>query len=375
MDIVHGFISVDDHVQEHPTVWTDRLSAGTWGDRIPQVREAEDGTQHWTIDETPVSLPSVALAGALMPDRAREPQRWEDVPKAAYDAEARLQIMDAGGIDASVLYPTIAGRAGETFGRLKDRDLELACVQAYNDWVVEEWAAVSDRFVPQCITPRWPVEAAVAEVERAVGMGHKGVIIPPVPDLLGDFPHINEPDYDPLWATCQALGVPIGFHSGSSPRIEFPPYKDLSESLAAALAALTGPASSVQPLANFLFSPMSRKFPDLQVVFAESSLTYGAYELETADHQSERQRMHLEGFDPPSQVFRRQCHLSGWYDRIALKTRAYLGIEQILWESNLPLATSTWPNTQTVIDDHFRDIPPDEREQILWRNAADLYHV
>jgi hypothetical protein len=25
--------------------------------------------------------------------------------------------------------------------------LELACVQAYNDWLLEEWASVSDRFI------------------------------------------------------------------------------------------------------------------------------------------------------------------------------------------------------------------------------------
>ena len=67
--------------------------------------------------------------------------------------------MDAAGVDYSVLYPTVAGLAGEAFGRLRDPDLELACVQAYNDWLIEEWAAASERFIPQCIVPIWPVEA------------------------------------------------------------------------------------------------------------------------------------------------------------------------------------------------------------------------
>ena len=33
------FISVDEHVQEHPEVWTKRLSRAKWGERIPHVEQ------------------------------------------------------------------------------------------------------------------------------------------------------------------------------------------------------------------------------------------------------------------------------------------------------------------------------------------------
>ena len=61
----------------------------------------------------------------------------------------------------AVLYPTVAGSGGQNFGRIEDAEFELACVQAYNDWLLEEWASVSDRFVPQCIMPLFPIDAAV----------------------------------------------------------------------------------------------------------------------------------------------------------------------------------------------------------------------
>ncbi len=118
----------------------------------------------------------------------------------------RLKTMDAAGIDCSVLYPTVAGLAGETFGRLQDSELEIACVQAYNDWLIDEWASVSDRFIPQCIVPIWPVEAAIAEIKRAVGRGHRGVILPSLPMHLRKVPHISGPEYDPLWSVCEELG-------------------------------------------------------------------------------------------------------------------------------------------------------------------------
>ncbi len=33
------FISVDEHVQEHPELWTKRLSRARWGDRIPHIEK------------------------------------------------------------------------------------------------------------------------------------------------------------------------------------------------------------------------------------------------------------------------------------------------------------------------------------------------
>src|SRR5215475_1321629 len=239
MELKYGFISADDHVQEHPEVWTQRMSKARWGDRIPHLERQADGTEQWVVDGQKVDLPGVALAGAAMPDRAREPQRWEEVPKITYVPEERLTAMNVDGVDYSVFYPIVAGRAGETFGRLSDPELELACVQAYNDWLIEDWASTSPRFVPQCIVPIAPIEATVQEIQRAVKKGHKGVIFPAIPMHLRDVPHINEPVYEPLWATCQDLAIPVCFHAGSSTRIQFPAYKDLSPGLAAALGALT----------------------------------------------------------------------------------------------------------------------------------------
>src|SRR5258706_6904664 len=124
MELKYGFISADDHVQEHPEVWTLRMSKAKWGERIPRVERQPDGTERWIVDGRKVDLPGVALAGAAMPDRAREPQRWEEVPRSAYMPRERLTAMDVDGVDYSVLYPAVARRAGETFGRLADPEFD-----------------------------------------------------------------------------------------------------------------------------------------------------------------------------------------------------------------------------------------------------------
>ena len=103
------FISVDDHVQEHPEVWTKRLSRSKWGDRIPHLAKNSDGVERWVVDGREIPLAGVADCGAAMPDRTVNPQYWADVPTSIYDPKERLKVMDGAGIDYAVLYPTVAG--------------------------------------------------------------------------------------------------------------------------------------------------------------------------------------------------------------------------------------------------------------------------
>jgi len=375
MELKYGFISADDHVQEHPEVWTQRMSKAKWGDRIPRVERQSDGSERWVVDGKPVDLGGVAIAGAAMPDRAREPQRWEEVPAVAFKPGERLTAMDVDGVDYSVLYPSVAGRAGETFASLADADLEVACVQAYNDWLIDEWASVSPRFIPQCIIPLAP-EAAAKEIRRAVAKGHRGVVMPSVPMMLREVPHINEPVYDAIWAACQELDVPLCFHAGATREIQFPPYAGFSPEVAATMEAITRPVSSVLVVANFLYSRILERFPKLKVVFAETSLAWCAYELELADHQFERQRLHTEGYDIlPSALFKRQCHMVGWYDTTGLKTREHTGVKNLLWSTNFPQATSTWPESRQAIARCFDGVPENERRQVLVDNAARIYNL
>ena len=93
MQLKYGLISVDDHVQEPPNLWTDRLSKGRWGDRIPRLEPAANGSEHWVVDGQVLLGGRAGQAGALMPDRNREPSRWDEVPAAAYLPSERLKAM------------------------------------------------------------------------------------------------------------------------------------------------------------------------------------------------------------------------------------------------------------------------------------------
>jgi predicted TIM-barrel fold metal-dependent hydrolase len=369
----YGLISVDDHVQEPPDLWTSRLFG--WGDRAPHVERGADGSEHWLVDGQELLNGHVALAGAAMPDRNLEPRTWADVPASAYLPAERLKAMDAAGVDYSVLYPTVGGLAGEAFGRLTDPDLELACAQAYNDWLIDEWAAASDRFIPLCIVPLAPIEATVAEIRRAVGRGHRGVVLPGIPMHLRELPHISDEDWDPVWDVCEELGVPLSLHAGSSPRIQYPVLPGLAPALADALNDVTRAASSVYVSTNFLISRILLRHPRLQVVLAESALGWGTLHLEWADHQFEHDGLAREGYQRgPSEIFHSQCYFTGWYDEVAINA-PYVGMDRILWCTHYPLANSTWPRTRDVVARCFKGVSAEDRDRVLWGNAAALYRI
>ncbi len=375
MHLKYGLISVDDHIQEPPSLWTDRLSKNRFGDRVPHLERAVDGTERWMVDGQALLNGYPANAGALMADRNREPRCWNDVPSATYLPSERLKAMDASGVDYSVLYPSVAGFAGEAFGRLQDPELELACVQAYNDWLIEEWAAASPRFVPQCIVPIWPVEATVEEIRRAVTKGHRGVVFPSLPMHLRSVPHVSGPEYDPVWAICEELGVPVCLHSGASNELQYAPLTGLAPALAEALDAVTKPVSSVFVISLYSFSRVLLRHPRLRIVLAESALSWGMLYMEWADHQFEHDGLAREGYDlKPSEMFHRQCWFTSWFDEVAPFAK-YVGTDRILWSTNFPLATSTWPRTRETITRCFQDVSAETREKLLWKNAANLYQL
>jgi len=368
-------ISADDHVIEHPRVWTDRLSGQRWGTRIPHIERDAAGSDYWLIDGHKMPLLGSGSAAALMVDRA-EPRKWEELPLAAYQPAERLKLMDASGVERSVLYPSVAGVGGETFAAIEDPELERDCVRAYNDWLIEEWAADS-RFVPQCIVPLSSVAAAVSEIRRAVALGHRGVIFPPAVDQLRNAPHINEPSWDELWSVCEELQVPICFHAGSLPMLELTPYSQYSSEIKAALHDISRPACSIGFLSNLLMSHILERHPRLFVIFGESSLGWVDFVIETVEHNVRQFGAGKVKFAvPPRELLKSQCRFISWYDDANRRTLCdQFGADCVLWAWNFPNATSEYPDASKLNEARFHNLGIETRSKIIRENAARLYRL
>jgi len=278
MEYKFNRIDVDAHYQEKPDTWTSRMSAERWGNRIPHLEENSDGSQYWLIDGTR-RIERLASCVAVVPDRETVPPRWEEIPEIVYDPIARLGAMDRDEVDVQVLYPNITGGTGETFFDTEP-DFEAGAVRAYNDYLAEEVLGASDRYVPLTVIPYSDIERTVEEVRYTTSRGHRGVIMLSAPHQRGK-PHFNDRYWDPLWATCQDLGIPVNFHgSGGAPKMRIEILKGTSGRRSRALTGSIGFNLQAQFYANFLLSGILDRFPKLTFVCAESGIGWVPYLLE-----------------------------------------------------------------------------------------------
>ena len=306
-------------------------------------------------------------------DRALGPKRWEDVPKAAYEPKDRIKAMKSDGVTYSVLYPSVAGIAGERFVWLKDLKFGRACIEAYNDWLIEEWATADPCFIPQCIVPIYPMDFAVAEIKRAVNKGHKGVVFPVFPTLLRGELNIAEEDYEPVWSICEEMGIPLCLHSGCTTQIQFPAYSGFSDTLVNAFQSLTRPLSSSFTLATTLLSGALISHPGLTVIFTDCPIGWGRFILETLDYLSRLGGSVTEL--SPSELFRRQCYFTATWERVDLTGWKHLGPDNLLWASHFPLSISTWPDSRTFTQLNLGGLPAEDRKKIICENAEVIYRL
>ncbi len=379
----HHVISTDDHLQERPGVWLDRMSEKKWGDKIPQIKIGEDGKEHWYVYgefKRGGSSGELGSVSGALPDRGQySPTKWSEMPEIAYVPSERIKAMDQDGVDVHTFFGNISGFGGQTFQNPSlPEDFRLEGIQAYNDFQIEEWAnPYPGRFIPLSILPLWDVSKAVNEVRRTYKMGMKGITLA-FPQQFG-YSHIVDPYWDPLWDIAQETGLSINLHIGAGGGIgvgHLAPWEQRSDMFKLAENSTTAISSNTRVMSTLLFSGIMERFPRLNIVASESGLGWVPYLLEVADHQWERQRLEREGMLlKPSDYFHRQCYVNFWFETFGTQVRHAIGMENILWESDFPHPTCTWPNSKEYIQRGMGDWPEEERQQVLADNPARVYHL
>ena len=52
-----------------------------------------------------------------------------------------------------------------------------------------------------------------------------------------------------------------------------------------------------------------------------------------------------------------------------------IGIDNIMWQSDYPHNTSTYPDSWATVERTLVDVPADERQRLLYANAQNLYKL
>lgn len=379
--ITDWVIDADAHITEPADLWSSRLPA-KYRDRAPHIVRNADGVEVWHVgDETPlVPLGHTAVAGWKEPFPAA-PKNMDEVPRAAWEAKARLALNDEIGIWAQAIYPNVGGFGNQGFLKLGDPGLMLACVQAYNDFLAEWIEPAPGRFIPIMAIPFWDVAESVKEIERCAALGHKGILFSGEPQELG-MPFLGDRHWDPLYAAAQEIGLPISFHIGSSNfESGFSPERLATNGIAPMIsyATVTLLLENGKQITDLLFSGVLPRFPELKFVSVESGIGFIPFILEASDHtflysnvRKERPEFELL----PSEYFRRQVYGCYFFEEIAPQLQVdVIGVDNILFETDYPHPVCLYGNVREKIDAALGSQSDEVRTKLLWANAAKLYQV
>ncbi len=392
MDEFPKIISVDDHVVEPPHVWQDRLP-DRYRDIGPRIVRApvkeisfiggkftavpgEPGDPGEPVDwwfYEDLRRPLVRLDAAVGHDRDEitvDGITYDWMRPGAWQVKPRLEDMDANWIEASLCFPTFPRFCGQTFTEAKDRELGMLCVQAYNDWMIDEWCAESGgRLIPLCIIPLWDAELAAAEVRRNADRGCRAVCFSEIPPFLG-LPSIHDESrfWDPFFDACNETGTVINMHIGSSSKMP-----STSADAPAAVGSTLTFANACYSLVDWLMSGTFNRFPQLVIAYSEGQIGWMPYVLERADVVWRENRAWggvAENVTmPPSELFRQHVYGCFFDDAHGLRSAEEIGVDNITYESDYPHSDSTWPHTRKIAEEQMRDLSPGVVEKIVRGNA------
>ena len=380
-------IDVDTHVVEPPDLWTSRLPS-RWGELIPHVRWDDNAQEEaWFVaDERLAPVGSAAQAGwrEYPPDH---PRRWADTDPVTWDAKLRLERMDSYGIHAQVLYPNVALFNAGTLRQTQGTELQLACIQAYNDFQTDFASTAPGRYIPMTCLPFWDLDATLAEMARSAAAGHRGIVFSQDPSAFG-LPGLTDRHWDRMWSAAQEMALPVNFHiaSGDTSLLTNSGHPDNGPHANYASMGVSFFMGNARTIAQLICGGICHRFPDLNFVSVESGIGWIPFALDSLDWQWVNcgvAEEHPEYDLLPSEYFKRQIYGCFWFERdTAMFALEQIGDDNVLYETDFPHPTSMSPGPASgaiapdvYVDEVLGDLPEATRRKILHDNAARLYHL
>jgi predicted TIM-barrel fold metal-dependent hydrolase len=304
-----------------------------------------------------------------------------------WDGEHRREVLESEGIVAEVVFPNTAppffpgGILTVAIPQTRsDYERRLAGLRAHNRWLKDFCDELPGRRAGVGQVFLNDVEDTLEEIKWVKENLTGGIILPG--DAPGGLVPLYSPKYDPIWELCADLGVPVHRHSNL-------PGEAVTEDNGPAGAAIGLIESSFfahRGLAHLIFAGAFERFPGLKFVLTEGGAFWVPGYLAELDalYEGANQRGSLVNWfvGPaanrlercPSEYFSSNCYVGASFLTPAEGTmRHEIGIDRIMWGSDLPHTEGTYPYTMEALRATFAQMPYSEAQQILADNASHVY--
>ena len=391
IDRIPPIIDVDAHVVEPGDVWTSRLPSRykEIGPRI-EMRPAGqpvlaggtyieapgtegDPVAWWHYEDHLYSVKRlIAAAGYPAEEISLGGITYDQMRPGCWQPAARLEDMSLNGVQAQLSFPNYPRFCGQLFLRGSDRELARLCVEAYNDWMVEEWCGQSGgRLVPLCLIPLWDAQRAADEVRWNASRGCRAVAFSELPTYL-DLPSIYSGYWDPFFDACAETRTVVCMHIGSGTKT---PQTSTDAPDAVASTIIFG--NSIASMTDWLLSGVLVRFPNLRLMYAESQIGWIPYLLSRVDDVWETHRgwSGSQKFcpEPPSTYYAAHIFSCFFKDPVGVEMLDRVGPDNVMFETDYPHQDGTWPHSREAAAAQFGHLDQHLIDKIARGNASRLF--
>ena len=306
----------------------------------------------------------------------------------SWDGPKRQAALESQGIVGEVLFPNTAppffpgGVLTVGVPRTRDEyERRWAGLRAHNRWLVDFCAEVPGRRAGVGQVFLNDIDDAVAEVRWMADAGLTGGILLPGDSVASMVP-LYYPAYEPLWAVCAELGVPVHRHAN------LPGDPDTPETGHAGpvVGLIESNFFAHRGLAHLIFAGVFERHPGLKFVVTESGAAWAPGYLAKLDSFCDLGAVEgsvteffagpaLAGLSRrPSEYFATNVWLgASFMTGTEVDRRDRIGVDRIMWGADLPHLEGTYPFSKEALQAAFAGIPAEEVRLMVGANAAAVY--
>jgi predicted TIM-barrel fold metal-dependent hydrolase len=297
-------------------------------------------------------------------------------PAAFREPAARVELMDVQGIDRALMFPTLASLLEE---RMKDDpEMTHAVIHSLNEWIHDTWTFdYQDRIFATPVITLPIVEKAIEELEWVVERGARVVLIrpAPVPGYRGSR-SFGFPEFDPFWQKVVEHDVLVAMHSSDSgyeaytndwlgTDEEMLPFQPQAFRMLQAWRPIEDAVSAL-----ILHGALTR-FPQLKVCVIENGSSWVEPLLKNlADAYK---KMPQDFPEDPVAAFKRQIHISPFWEEDLGALAELIGVERVLFGSDFPHPEGLADPASYA--DELKGVDQEAVRKIMGGNLARLMNV
>ncbi len=315
-------------------------------------------------DHNPITIspntPFEACGGADLTEQ------WDQ----GWNAPSYLHAMNAQGIDAAVLYPSVG--LFVPFQADLTADDQVAACRGYNDWIAQYCAHAPDRLAGAGIACTLDPLAAAREASRVHGLGLVAMMVRPN-FMYGR--NLGDPFFDPLYDELEATGLVLAVHEGlgvqGGPTIGADRFSGFT-----ARHLCSHPMEQMAAMTSLVLDGALERHPAMRVAFLESGTGWLPYWLARLDdhiawmRDSDTKHLSLSA----SEYFARQCVIScDPEDHLVGRTVETVGADHVLWASDFPHPDAAFPDAVEEFLHENPSLDATALDAVMGETALDCY--